>query len=318
VTCGSAIKLQHAATKFRLHSHEIACVPAASKRACARRDAASARLCRYSCCLQRRTGACERSQLRQRKWPAVRHWVSGRGRLEQLVGRETGTWADVPPGGADRERQNHSLAGMRSGTGSRRVACVGQLRLLTTAACRLSIWRPSGGCTATATGARCQATRRSAHTAARMTRTRTTTGGVLLVRRCAHTALHRGALTQRDRAAVSSVMAPGSATKRCVGSVLRLQAVLSDLRSANADCSGARGHRRLSAQPCESVSAVRAQPRLRGGSRPRAHKHFHRCRPIAGQHEVCGVARRSKDAEWMAAEGIYYPDATAHGARSEL
>ncbi len=28
VTCHSVIKLQHASTKYRLHSHEIACVPA--------------------------------------------------------------------------------------------------------------------------------------------------------------------------------------------------------------------------------------------------------------------------------------------------
>jgi hypothetical protein len=30
-------------------------------------------------------------------------------------------------------------------------------------------------------------------------------------------------------------------------------------------------------------------------------------RPIAGQHEVCGSARRTKDAEWIASEGVYFP-----------
>ena len=39
-------------------------------------------------------------------------------------------------------------------------------------------------------------------------------------------------------------------------------------------------------------------------------------RPIAGQYEVAGSARRTRDVEWLAAEGIYFPERAA--ARSEL
>ncbi len=36
--------------------------------------------------------------------------------------------------------------------------------------------------------------------------------------------------------------------------------------------------------------------------------------PIGGQHEVCGLARKVREADWMAAEGVYYPrtDLPAH------
>lgn len=34
--------------------------------------------------------------------------------------------------------------------------------------------------------------------------------------------------------------------------------------------------------------------------------------PIAGQNEVCGIVdRRDKNSEWMAAEGVYLPNAAA-------
>jgi hypothetical protein len=36
--------------------------------------------------------------------------------------------------------------------------------------------------------------------------------------------------------------------------------------------------------------------------------------PIAGQNEVCGIVdRRDKNSEWMAAEGVYLPNAAAAG-----
>ncbi len=45
-------------------------------------------------------------------------------------------------------------------------------------------------------------------------------------------------------------------------------------------------------------------------------------RPISGQYEVCGSTRRSKDTEWMVAEGVFYPPPAGGKAqqadRSEL
>ncbi len=41
--------------------------------------------------------------------------------------------------------------------------------------------------------------------------------------------------------------------------------------------------------------------------------------PIGGQQEVAGATHKSKDTEWSAAEGIYYPrsDKAAAGAQPE-
>ncbi len=36
--------------------------------------------------------------------------------------------------------------------------------------------------------------------------------------------------------------------------------------------------------------------------------------PIGGQQEICGLPRKVREADWMAAEGVYYPrtDVTGH------
>ena len=45
-----------------------------------------------------------------------------------------------------------------------------------------------------------------------------------------------------------------------------------------------------------------------------------RDRPIAGQNEVCGSVRRTKEADWIAAEGVYFPaiDLARGGDKTEL
>ena len=35
--------------------------------------------------------------------------------------------------------------------------------------------------------------------------------------------------------------------------------------------------------------------------------------PIGGQQEVCGIPRKTREAEWVAAEGVYYPRSDKEG-----
>ncbi len=47
------------------------------------------------------------------------------------------------------------------------------------------------------------------------------------------------------------------------------------------------------------------------------HSHEYRFgNPIPGQLEVCGIGRKDRNAEWQAAEGVYFPQHKALGGKA--